>query len=127
MPLGISDSQVESVTLLHLKGTLVAGSDTELLDSAVQAHLKRGVRRILLDLGEVNYIDSSGIGALVRAYSNAQRENAALKLYRLTRRVHDVLQITRLSTVFEIYNDQGKAIASFREKAESREPFGQGG
>jgi anti-sigma B factor antagonist len=127
MPLGISDSQVESVTLLHLKGTLVAGSDTELLDSKMQELLKRGVTQILLDLGEVNYIDSSGIGALVRAYSSAQRENAALKLYRLTRRVHDVLQITRLSTVFEIFNDQGKAIASFREKAEGHEPSRQGG
>jgi anti-sigma B factor antagonist len=127
MPLEISDSQVESVTLLHLKGTLVAGSDTELLDSKMQALLKRGVTRILLDLGEVNYIDSSGIGALIRAYSSAQREGGTLKLYRLTRRVHDVLQITRLSSVFEIYSDEGKAIASFREKAKSREPSGEGG
>ena len=127
MPLGISDTQVESVTILHLKGTLVAGSDTDLLGSRVEALLKKGVTRILLDLGEVNYIDSSGIGALIRAYSSAQSQNAALKLFRLTRRVHDVLQITRLSTVFEIFNDQGKAIASFGEKAESSERSAQGG
>jgi anti-sigma B factor antagonist len=126
MPLGISESQIESVTLLHLKGTLVAGSDTELLDSRMQALLKQGVTQILLDLGEVNYIDSSGIGALIRAYSAALNENIVLKLCRLTRRVHDVLQITRLSSVFEIYSDQAKAVASFREKAGSQEPSSQG-
>ena len=127
MPLGIAESQVESVTLLHLKGTLVVGGDVELLDNKVLALLGRGVTKILLDLGELNYVDSSGIGALVRAYSTAKEKTAAVKLYRLTRRVHDVLQVTRLNTVFEIFSDQEKEIASFGEKAGSSEPSGQGG
>jgi anti-sigma B factor antagonist len=127
MPLGISQSQVDSVTLLHLKGTLVAGGDVELLDSQVLALLQKGVTRIILDLGELNYIDSSGIGALIRAYSSALQKSAAVKLYRLTRRVYDVLQITRLSSVFEIFNDLEKAVASFREKAEGRAPSREGG
>lgn len=127
MPLGISESQVDSVTLLHLKGTLVAGGDVELLDTQVLALLQKGVTRIILDLGELNYIDSSGIGALIRAYSSALQKNAAVKLYRLTRRVYDVLQITRLSSVFEIFNDLEKAVASFGEKAEGRAPSREGG
>jgi anti-sigma B factor antagonist len=127
MPLGISQTQVDSVTLLHLKGTLVAGGDVELLDGQVAALLQKGVTSILLDLGEVNYIDSSGIGALIRAYSSALQQNAAVKLYRLTRRVYDVLQITRLSSVFEIFNDLQKAVASFGEKASGPAPSQEGG
>jgi anti-sigma B factor antagonist len=127
MPLGISQTQVDSVTLLQLKGTLVAGSDVELLDGQVAALLQKGVTSILLDLGEVNYIDSSGIGALIRAYSSAMQKDAAVKLYRLTRRVYDVLQITRLSSVFEIFNDLPKAVASFGEKAEGPAPSREGG
>jgi len=117
MPLAISESEVDSIIVVTLKGTLVAGSDIGLLDSKVQELLQRGVTRIVLDLGEVNYIDSTGIGALIRAYSSAAQKNAAVKLFRLTRRVYDVLQITRLSSVFEIFNDWQKAVASFGEKA----------
>ncbi|MBZ5515472.1 MAG: STAS domain-containing protein [Acidobacteriia bacterium] len=117
MPITISESVIGSVTVVILKGTLVAGGDIDLLNSTVQALVQRGVTGIILDLGEVNYLDSSGIGALIRAYSYAVQNNAAVKLCRLTRRVHDVLQIARLSSAFEIFNDVEKAAASFEKKA----------
>jgi anti-sigma B factor antagonist len=127
MPLAISESEADSIIVVALKGTLVAGSDIGLLNSKVQELLERGVTRIVLDLGEVNYIDSSGIGALIRAYSTAVQKNAAVKLFRLTRRVYDVLQITRLSSVFEIFNDWQKAVASFEGKAGGKGSSGEGG
>jgi len=115
MPLGISQSKVDSVALLMLKGTVVAGKDTEVLAGAVSAQLEAGQLQIIMDLGQVNYIDSTGIGALVRCYNLAREKGGAVKLLHLTKRIHDVLQITRLSSVFEIYDDQQKALASFSE------------
>ena len=113
MPLGISQSKIDSVAVVLLKGTMVAGKDTELLAGAVSELLEAGQLQIILDLGQVNYIDSTGIGALVRSYNLAMAKGASVKLLHLTKRIHDVLQITRLSTVFEIYDDQQKALASF--------------
>lgn len=113
MPLEISDALLDSVTILTLKGTLVFGRDTELLTSKVEEVLTTGETHIILDLAQINFIDSSGIGALVRIYTAAERRGARVKLLRLTKRVHDVLQITRLSSVYEIYDDPQKAVASF--------------
>jgi len=115
MPLEITESKTDSVILLTLRGTLVMGRDTELLTEKVLGLLDAGETQILLDLGQVSFIDSTGISALIRAYSSAMTRGAAVKLLRLTRRVYDVLQITRLSSVFEIYNELEKAVASFRK------------
>lgn len=119
MPLDITESKVESVNLLTLRGTLIIGRDTELLTGKIQALLDAGESQILLDLAQVTFIDSTGISALVRNYGLANNRAASLKLLRLTRRVYDVLQITRLSSVFEIYNDLEKALASFPKPSES--------
>jgi anti-sigma B factor antagonist len=120
MPLGISQSKIDSVALLLLKGTMVAGKDTELLTGAVSELLEAGQSQIVLDMGQVNYIDSTGIGALVRSYNLAMAKGAAVKLLHLTKRIHDVLQITRLSTVFEIYDDPQKALASFAPPSQEK-------
>jgi len=119
VPLEITDSKIDSVNLLTLRGTLVIGRDTELLTEKVQGLLDAGETQILLDLGQVTYIDSTGISALLRNYGLANNRAASLKLLRLTRRVYDVLQITRLSSVFEIHNDLAKALASFPKPPES--------
>lgn len=111
-------SKVDSVTLLSLKGTIVAGNDSEALSSLVGEFLEAGETRIILDLAKVNFIDSTGIGALIRVHSSAMRKTASVKLLHLTKRVYDVLQITRLSSVFEIYDDLEKAKASFGGTAE---------
>ncbi len=106
-------AKIDSITLLNLKGTIVAGNDSEALSSLVGEFLAAGETRIILDLGKVTFIDSTGIGALVRAHSAATRKGASVKLLHLTKRVYDVLQITRLSSVFGIYDDLEKAKASF--------------
>jgi len=111
-------SKVDSVTLLGLKGTIVAGNDSEALHSLVGEFLAAGETRIILDLAQVNFIDSTGIGALIRVHSAAMRKGASVKLLHLTKRVYDVLQITRLSSVFEIFDDLEKAKAAFGGTAE---------
>lgn len=113
MPLELSFSKIDSINLGMLKGTIVAGNDKELLITKAQELLDAGETRIILDLGQVNYVDSTGIGALVHIHTTAERKGAAVKLLNLTKRIHDVLQITRLSSVFGIYSDLQKAIESF--------------
>lgn len=113
MALETTRSKIDSVTLLSLKGRIVAGTDSELLNDQVLKLLEAGETRIILDLGQVTFIDSTGIGTLIRVHTAAMRKSAAVKLLHLTKRVYDVLQITRLSSVFEIYDDPQKAAASF--------------
>jgi anti-sigma B factor antagonist len=117
MPLELSISKVESISVATLKGTIVAGNDKDLLIAKAEELLDAGETRIILDLGQVNYVDSTGIGALVHIHTTAERKGAAVKLLNLTKRIHDVLQITRLSTVFGIYGDLQKAIESFEGTA----------
>lgn len=111
-------AKMDSITLLSLKGTIVAGNDSEALSSLVGEFLAAGETRIILDLGNVTFIDSMGIGALIRVHSAAMRKAGSVKLLHLTKRVYDVLQITRLSSVFGIYDDLEKAKASFGGTAE---------
>jgi len=113
MALEITRSKIDSVTLLILKGRIVAGTDSELLNDQVLELLEAGETRIILDLAQVTFIDSTGIGTLIRVHTAAMRKSAAVKLLHLTKRVYDVLQITRLSSVFGIYDDLQKATASF--------------
>lgn len=113
MPLEIAETKTGSATLLQLKGTMVIGKDPELVTARVQSLVEGGNTRIILEMGEVAYLDSTGISALVRCHIFASRRGATVKLLRLTKRVYEVLQITRLSSVFEIYDDQEKALASF--------------
>lgn len=122
MPLDIAKTKSDSVVCLNLSGTLEIGNDTQRLTELVKSHLDAGENQILLDLDGVRYIDSTGISALIQIYNAARETGGAMKLIRLTRRVHDVLQITRLSSVFEIYNDPEKAIRSFQNS-----PSGLGG
>lgn len=111
-------AKIDSITLLNLTGTIVAGNDSEALSSLVGEFLAAGETGIILDLGKVTFIDSTGIGALIRVHSAAMRKGASVKLLHLTKRVYDVLQITRLSSVFGIYDDLEKAKASFGGTAE---------
>jgi anti-sigma B factor antagonist len=83
------------------------------LRDSVRDLLSKGQKRILLNLADVNYIDSSGIGELVSAYTTVRNQGGELKLLNLTRKVHDLLQITKLYTVFDIKDDEASAIASY--------------
>jgi anti-sigma B factor antagonist len=105
---------VDGVTVLELSGRITLGEGSVQLRDAIRDLIAKGQRRILLDLGEVNYIDSSGLGELVSAYTTVKNQGAALKLLKLTKKVHDLLQLTKLYTVFEIFDDEASAIASFK-------------
>ena len=114
MALTIASREVDGVAVLDLSGRITLGEGSVQIRDAIRDLLGKGQKSILLDLGEVNYIDSSGLGELVSAYTSARNQGAALKLLKLTKKVHDLLQLTKLYTVFDIYDDEAAAIASFK-------------
>lgn len=124
MSLELSQSKTDSVTVFTLKGTIIAGKDTELLTARVQERLEAGETRILLDFAQITFIDSTGISAIIKTHLSAMREGGSVKLVHLTKRIYDVLQITRLSSVFEIYDDIQKALASFGSAPEEGASLG---
>jgi anti-sigma B factor antagonist len=105
--------QVDGVTIVDLSGRITLGEGSVTLKDTVHDLLSKGLKRILLNLGEVNYIDSSGIGALVSALTAAKNQGGELKLLNVTKRVHDLLQITKLHTLFDVKNDEAAAVLSF--------------
>jgi len=113
MSLKIASRQVDGVTVLDFEGRIVLGEPTEAIRDTLQDLVSKGQKKILLNLGEVSYIDSSGLGALVRGYSTLASQQGTLKLLNLTKKVQDLLQVTKLYTVFEIFNDENAAIRSF--------------
>ena len=114
MALALTSREVDGVTVLELSGRITLGEGSVQLRDAIRDLIAKGQRNILLDLGEVTYIDSSGLGELVSAYTTARNQGASLKLLKLTKKVHDLLQLTKLYTVFDIYDDEASAIASFK-------------
>ena len=114
MALTIASREVDGVTVLDLSGRITLGEGSVQLRDAIRDLISKGQKSILLNLGEVNYIDSSGLGELVSAFTSAKNQGAALKLLKLTQKVHDLLQLTKLYTVFEIFDDEARAIGSFK-------------
>ena len=115
MSMKISTRQVDGVTILDLSGRITLGEGSVQLRDAVRELLSKGQKNILLNLADVNYIDSSGIGELVSAFTTVRNQGGELKLLKLTKKVHDLLQITKLYTVFDVKDDEAKAIASFKQ------------
>lgn len=112
--LTIASRQVDGVTVLDLSGRITLGEGSVQLRDAVRDLIGKGHKDILVNLEDVNYIDSSGLGELVSAYTTARNQSAKLKLLKLTKKVHDLLQLTKLYTVFDIYDDEASAIGSFK-------------
>jgi anti-sigma B factor antagonist len=117
MNLTTSTRQVRGVTVVDIEGRIVLGEESARLRELVNELLKSGHRKILFNLVDVQYIDSSGLGSLVSAFTSVRRQGGELKLLHLTSRVHDVLQITKLYTVFDIMDDEAVAINSFGQSA----------
>ncbi len=107
--------RVDSVTVVDISGRITLGDDLAELRQLIRSLLSQGQKSILLNLADVTYIDSSGIGELVSGFTAASNQGGHLKLLHLTKKVHDLLQITKLLTVFEVYEDEAKAIASFSQ------------
>jgi len=112
--LNIASREVNGVVILDLSGRITLGEGSVQLREAVRGLIGKGKKNILLNLGDVNYIDSSGLGELVSAFTTAKNQQAEVKLLKLTRKVHDLLQLTKLYTVFDIKDDEASAIASFK-------------
>ena len=114
MALTIHSREVDGVTVLDLSGRITLGEGSVQLRDAIRDLISKGTKNILLNLGDVNYIDSSGLGELVSAYTSARNQGAEVKLLNLTKKVHDLLQLTKLYTVFDVKDDEASAIASFK-------------
>jgi len=106
--------QVDSVIVIDISGRITLGEGCAQLRELIRDLLSKGNKQILLNLADVTYIDSSGIGELVSAFTAVSNQGGQLKLLNLTKKVHDLLQITKLYTVFDIHDDEAKGIASFQ-------------
>jgi anti-sigma B factor antagonist len=102
-----------TITVLDLSGRITLGEGSALLRSTIRELLEEKRFKILVNLGDINYIDSSGIGELVSAFTTVKNRGGELKLLNLTKKVHDLLQITKLYTVFEVHSDEVAALNSF--------------
>jgi anti-sigma B factor antagonist len=105
--------QVEGVTVVDLSGRIKLGEGSSVLRDTVKDLLAKGHKKILLNLGDISYIDSSGIGEMVGAFTSVRNQGGELKLLHLTKKVHDLLQITKLYTVFDVKDDEAEAIKAF--------------
>jgi anti-sigma B factor antagonist len=104
---------VGDVTVIDCAGRITLGEGSSTLRDAIRDLVGKGNKKILLNLAEISYIDSSGIGELVSSFTSVSNAGGSLKLLKLTKRVQDLLQITKLYTVFEVFDDEAAAIRSF--------------
>ena len=109
----ISTRQVDGVTIVDCSGRITLGEGSVTLRETVTQLLGKGEKKILLNLGDVNYIDSSGIGELVSAFTTVRKQGGDLKLLNLTKKVHDLLLLPKLYTVFDVKDDEAVAVKSF--------------
>jgi anti-sigma B factor antagonist len=109
----LNTRQVGDVTVIDISGRITLGEGSSVIRDAVRELAAAGNKKILLNLGDVTYIDSSGIGELVSGYTTVTNAGGTLKLLGLTRRVKDLLQITKLYTVFDVHEDEAHAVRSF--------------
>ena len=114
MNLKTKTRQVDGIAVVDVSGRITLGEETKLLRETVQCLLGGGQKEILLNLAEVSFIDSAGLGELVSAFTSVRNRGGDLKLLQLTRRVDDLLQVTKLYTVFDISDDEAAAIQSFQ-------------
>lgn len=112
--LNIQQRQAGDVTILDLSGKITIGEGSVQLRESVRKLLDDGKKKILLNLGDVSYVDSSGIGELVSSYTTTNNNGGQLKLLNLTKKIQDLLMITKLLTVFETFDSQETAVASFK-------------
>jgi anti-sigma B factor antagonist len=113
MKMMTSTRQVGGVTIVDISGRIELGGESAAIREMVCDLLSKGHRQILLNLADVQYIDSSGLGALVSSFTSARKQGGELKLLNLTDKVTDLMQMTKLYTVFDVKNDEAIAVKSF--------------
>jgi anti-sigma B factor antagonist len=109
----IETREKDGVTFLDLTGKITLGDGSVVLREGVRNEIALGKQRIVINLAGVSYIDSSGLGELISAFTAAKNRGITLKLLNLTKRIHELMQITKLYTVFDVFDDEGAAIKSF--------------
>ena len=114
MSLVLKPRRLDDVVILDLSGRITIGEGTVILRDQIQKLLNAGDRKFLLNLEDVNYIDSSGLGELVTTFTTVRNQGGLLKLLNLTRRVQDLMQITKLLTVFETFNSEAEALKTMK-------------
>jgi anti-sigma B factor antagonist len=112
--LNINERKAGDVTVLDMSGKITIGEGSVALRTAIRRLLEEGKRRILLNLSGVSYVDSSGIGELVSSFTAINKEGGQLKLLNLTQKIQDLLAITKLLTVFDVYESEAEALNSFK-------------
>jgi anti-sigma B factor antagonist len=112
----IAERASGSVTVLDLSGKITLGEDSTLLKDKLHSLLHQNKKNVLLNLGQVPYVDSAGLGALVSAYTTVTREGGSLKLMNVTKKLQDLLSITKLLTVFETFDSEDEALRSYRNQ-----------
>ena len=117
MALEFYDWEVGDVTVLHLTGSIRLGAETQKLRTLIHDTLEAGKKNILLNMAEVVYLDSSGLGELVAAFTHTARHGGCLKMMKLSPRVQDVVQLTKVFRVIEVFDDEAAAMRSFASSA----------
>ena len=110
----IAERTVNDITVLDLKGKMTLGEGDELLKDKINSLLAAGKKKLVLNLEGVPYIDSAGLGEIVRTFTTVSRQGGSLKLLNLTKRIEDLLSITKLLTVFDTYDNEAEAVKSFK-------------
>jgi anti-sigma B factor antagonist len=113
MSLKMSTREVKDIVIIDLNGRITMGEPCAAIRDEIHDQIANGIRKVVLNLADVSYIDSAGLGELTAAYTSVKNRDGQLKLLNLIKRVQDLMQITKLYTVFDVYDDEKKAIASF--------------
>ncbi len=113
MSVKLTSRQVGDVTVIDAAGRITLGEGSSVFRDTIKQLVVSGQKKILLNLAEVSYIDSSGIGELVSGFTTVSNAGGSLKLLKLTNRIQELLQITKLYTIFEVFDDEAKGLASF--------------
>ena len=117
MQLKLTKRTVDGILAIECSGRIVFGEESALLRDEVKQAIADNVKRIVLNLGQINYIDSGGLGTLVALHTTAHNAGGAIRLANLTQRVGDLLQVTKLLTVFEVHSSEYEALEAFRQAA----------
>jgi len=114
MTVRMTDREVDGVSVVELDGRIVLGEESNSFREKLKSLVAEGKKKIVLNLSEIKYIDSAGLGALVAAHISAKNQGASVRLCHLGKKFHEVMQITKLLTVFDVYDTEAAAISSFQ-------------
>jgi anti-sigma B factor antagonist len=128
MSMKVTERQVSGVTILDFSGRITLGDESALLRNTIRDVVSGGTRNLLLNLSQVPFIDSSGIAELVNAIVAVRREGGDVKLLNLTRKVRDTVEILKLATIFELFDDEAAAVKAFtRDQKQEPDPLARTG